>query len=77
VQDGALLTWVITLEVVEEVGATMEDLEDLNVMVIVMVGMAEEAPGMFPTKSSMARRLRRGVLYGLLDRTGSSMDLLT
>ncbi len=76
-QDGAGLTWVITLEVVEEVGATMEDLEDPNVMVMVMVGMAEEAPGMFPTKSSMARRLRRGVFYGLLDRTGSSMDLLT
>jgi len=55
----------------------MEDLEDLNVITMVMVGMAEEAPVMFPTKSSMARRLRRGVLYGLLDRTGSSMDLLT
>ena len=76
-QDGARQTWVITLEVVEEVVATMVDLGDLNVMVMVMVGMAEEAPGMFPTKSSMARRLRRGVLYGLLDRTGSSMDLLT
>ena len=58
-------------------GATMVDLEDRNATVMVMVGMAEEAPGMFPTKSSMARFLRRGVLYGLLDRTGSSMDLLT
>jgi hypothetical protein len=65
------------LEVVEEVGATMVVLEDLNVIAMVMVGMAEEAPGMFPTKSSMARRLQRGVLYGLQDRTGSSMDLLT
>jgi hypothetical protein len=65
------------LEVVEEAVASMVVLEDLNVMVMVMVGMAEEAPGMFPTMSSMARRLRRGVLYGLLDRTGSSMDLLT
>ncbi len=65
------------MEAVVEVAATMVVLEDLNVMVMVMVGMAEEAPGMFPTKSSMAQRLRRGVLYGLLDRTGSSMDLLT
>ena len=76
-QDGARLTWVITLEVVEEVVATMVVLEDLNVMVMVMVGMAEGALGMLPTKSSMSRCLRKVVLYGLLDRTGLSMDLLT
>ena len=65
------------MEVEVEVGVTSVDLEGRIVTVTVMAGMAEEALGMFPMKSSMAQHLQKGVLCGPLNRSCTSMDSLT
>jgi hypothetical protein len=65
------------LEVEVEVGVTTVDLEGRIVMVAVTVGLAEEALGMFPMKSSVAQHPQKGFLCSLVIRPWSSMDLLT
>jgi hypothetical protein len=74
------LGYDIRLEVVVGEGATVLDLEDQNAKVTVTVSLAEEALAVFPTKSSMAKRLQIGLsktcMTGL-HRPASSTDLLT